>query len=320
MHWQNFNRRLRERNSKMNKEKKNHLEIFQKYLHAIPQLVLSNLMFAIPMLLSIGLVWIIESFTVQVVFIQFLPILLLMPFYCGLCKISKDVVIGKEVRGIRDFFKAVKANLKFSIIHGVIFYLVAMIDYFALLFYYQAGKYNGAMYIVFGLCLAVAIVSVFCLFYVPVITVTLDIPFKFIYKNAALMSIGELPKNLLALFSCAACIAIVTTLFSFTGNYVGAFVTVFILLIVILPVTMAYFITAIIYPSIDKLLIDKSGKNLKESNKSNPADRRELIQSMLEENPIDPAILEGDENELVFYGGKMIKRAKLIEMYKSVNE
>ena len=41
---------------------------------------------------------------------------------------------------------------------------------------------------------------------------------------------------------------------------------------------------------------------------------------MIEENPIDPAILEGDENELVFYGGKMIKRAKLIEMYKSVNE
>ena len=315
-----FTKAVTERNSEMNKEKKKFTGLFSKYLHSIPQLLLSNLMFAIPMLFSFALVWLIENFTAQIVFVQFLPIWLLMPFYCGLCKISKDIIIGKEVRGIRDFFKAVKSNLKFSVIHGFIFYIVALIDYFALIFYYQAGTYNGVMYIVFGLCLIVTILSLFCLFYVPIITVTLDIPFKYIYKNAALMSVGELPRNLLALLSCAACVAIVTTLFSFTGNYIGAFVTILILLIVILPVTVAYFITAILYPSIDKLLIDKSGKNLKEKINLETASRQELLQSMLEENPIDPAILEGDENELVFYGGKMIKRAKLIEMYKSANQ
>ncbi|MCQ4022533.1 MULTISPECIES: hypothetical protein [unclassified Ruminococcus] len=304
----------------MNKEKKKFSGIFQKYMHAIPQLVLSNLMFAVPMAISFGLVWLIESFTAQVVFIQFLPIFLLMPFYCGLCKVSKDIIIGKEVKGVRGFFKAVKANLKFSIIHGFIFYIVAMADYFALLFYYQAGTYNGAMYIVFGLCLVVAILSLFCFFYVPIITVTLDIRFKHIYKNAALMSVGELPKNLLALFACVACIAIVTTLFSFTGSFIGAFVFVILLLIFILPVTVAYFITAILYPSIDKLLVEKGGKNLKEKNNSESANRRELLIAQLEENPIDPSILEGDENELVFYDGKMIKRAKLIEIYKSANQ
>lgn len=304
----------------MKKEKKKFTGLFSKYLHFIPQLVLANLMFAIPMIISFALVWVIETFTAQIVFIQFLPIWFLMPFYCGLCKVAKDIIIGKEVKGVRPFLGAVKANLKYSIVHGFIFYIVALIDYFALIFYYQAGTYNAVMYVVFGLCVAVTILSVFCLFYVPVITVTLDIKLKYIYKNAALMSLGELPKNLLALLSCAACVAIVTTLFSFTGNYLGAFVTIMILLVVILPVTMAYVITAIIYPSIDKLLIEKDGKNLKDKLDPSTADTHALLVAQLEENPIDPAMLEGDENELVFYDGKMIKRAKLIEIYKSVNE
>ena len=48
--------------------------------------------------------------------------------------------------------------------------------------------------------------------------------------------------------------------------------------------------------------------------------RQDLLKRQFEENPIDPAILEGDENELVFYGGKMVKRATLIQMYKSIDE
>lgn len=304
----------------MNKEKKKFSGFFQKYIHALPQLILSNLMFAIPMAISFALVWVIEMFTNPVIFIRLLPIVILMPFYSGLCKVTKDVIIGKDVRGIKDFFKAVRDNLKYSIIHGLIFYIVAMADFFAVLFYYQAGTYNAAMYIVFGLCVAVAVLTVFCLFYVPLITVTLDIKFKYIYKNAALMSVGELPKNLLALLSFAFCLAIVTTLFALIGNFIGAIIFILILLVFILPVTVAYLINAIIYPSIDKLLIAKSGNNLKDKTTGDAVSRQELLKQQFEEKPIDPAILEGDENELVFYDGKMIKRAKLIEIYKSINE
>lgn len=302
----------------MNNVKKNYSGIFQKYLHSIPQMVLANLMFAIPMVVVLAIIVFFGQYAYP--FIQFLPLLLLMPFYCGLCKLTKDIVTGKEVRGIKDFFKAVKANLKFSIIHGIIFYFVGLIDFFALYFYYQASTYNNWLYIVFGLCVAITVVSVFCFFYVPLITVTLDIPLKYVYKNAVLMSIGELPKNLLALLSCVCCVAIVTTLFAFTGNYVGAIIIVLLLLILILPVTVSYFISAILYPSIKKMLITKDGENLKDKEKSAQTDYKELLRQQLEENPIDPAILEGDEDELIFYGGKMIKRSKLIEMYKTVNE
>lgn len=305
----------------MNKEKKKFSGSFQKYIHALPQLVLSNLMFAIPVALSVLLIWVVERFTNPVVFIRFLPIFILMPFYSGLCKVTKDVIIGKSVKGIHDFFKAVRDNLKYSIIHGVIFYIVAMADYFAVIFYYQVAIRSAVMYIFFGLCVAVAILSLFCFFYVPIITVTLDIKFKYIYKNAALMSVGELPRNLLALLACVCCVAIVTTLFAFTGSFVGAIIFLAIIICLILPVTFAYFINAILYPSVDKLLIAKSGNNLKETEKNDDAAMRmEKLKQQFEEKPIDPEILKGDENELVFYDGKMIKRSKLIEIYNSMDE
>ena len=275
------------------------------------------MMFAIPMVIVLAAVWLIQYLTTAVVFISFLPIFLLMPFYCGLCKVTKDIASGKEnVKGIKTFFKGVKENFKFSILHGLIFYLVAMIDYFAVVFYYNASQVSGFMYLVLGLCIAISIISVFCLFYVPLITVTLDIKFRYVYKNALLMSLGELPKNLLALLSCACCVAIVTFLFTATGNFIGAVVSIIILMIFVLPATVSYFINAILYPAIDSLLV-KREKNLKdEPEKEN---YKSLLKKQLEENPIDPSILEGDENELVFYDGKMVKRSSLIEIYKSVN-
>lgn len=305
-----------------NKKEKKYTGIFQKYMRSFPQLVLSNIMFAIPMAISFVIVWLLNNSIGSVgfmeVFVKFLPVFLLMPFYCGLCKVTKDVFVGKDIRGVKDFFKGVKSNLKFSILHGLIFYIVALIDYFALLFYYQAGGYNSMMYIVFALCIAVTVLTVFCFFLVPLITVTLDIKFKYIYKNAALMSIGELPKNLFALLVCVASIAISTTLFAFTGSYEGAVVVILLLLIFILPVTVVYFINGILYPSIDKLLVVEGAE--KEKAPVDKTQQQRILKEHFEENPIDPSVLEGDENELVFYDGKMIKRSKLIEIYKSIEE
>lgn len=305
------------RTKKRSKIRGKYAGIFQKFFRNLPQLILANLMFAIPMIISFVIVWLIQRFLTTAVIIEFLPILLLMPFYCGLCKVTKDIAIGKEVKGISAFFKGVKANLKYSILHGVIFYIVALMDYFADIFYYGASQYNAAMYIVFGLCVAVTVFTIFCFFFVPLITVTVDLKFKHIYKNAALMAIGELPKCLLASLSVVCCIAIVTALFSLMGSYLGALLFVLFLLVFILPATISYFINAILYPSIEELLISKD--NLKDK-PTEGMSCEELLKIQFEENPIDPAILEGDENELVFYGGKMVKRSTLIEMYKSIDK
>lgn len=315
---------MKKQGQRENKKEKKYTGIFQKYMRSFPQLVLSNIMFAIPMIISFVIVWLLNNSIGSVgfmgVFVKFLPVFLLMPFYCGLCKVTKDVFVGKEIRGVKDFFKGIKSNLKFSVLHGLIFYIIALIDYFALLFYYQAGGYNHVMYIVFALSIVVTVLTVFCFFLVPIITVTLDIKLKYIYKNAALMSIGELPKNLFALLVCVSSIAISTTMFAFTGNYGGAVVVILLLLIFIFPVTVAYFVNGILYPSIDKLLVIEGAENEKDKMPVGKKERQRLLREHFEENPIDPAVLDGDENELVFYDGKMMKRSKLIEIYKSINE
>ncbi len=302
------------------KNKGKYAGAFKKYTQSLPALVMANILFAIPLFIFFALIILVENVATPIVPIRFLPIFLLMPFYCGLCKVTKDIASGKEnVQGAKTFFKGLKDNFKFSVLHGLIFYIVSMIDFFSLVFYYQAGRTNGFMYIGFGLAVAITVVSVFCLFYVPIITVTLDIPFRYVYKNSLLMSIGELPKNFIALIACVACVAIVTTLFTFTGNYIGAYVSIIILMLFIVPATLSYVISAILYPSIESILIEK-GDHIKNEPDPDKMSREDMLKKQLEENPIDPSILEGDENELVFYGGKMVKRSSLIEIYKTVNK
>lgn len=294
----------------MNAAKRKSFDIFPKYMRSLPQFVLSNLMFAMPMAASFLIVWLIEKFTVPVIFIRFLPILTLTPFYCGLCKITKDAISGRKIDGIKDFFRALASNLKSAVLHGIIFYVVSIIDYFSIVFYYRAAARSSAMYILLGVCVALAIITVFCFFYVSLITVTLDIKFKYIYKDAFFMSIGELPRNFLALLSCSACAAIVTMLFTLTGTFIGAVIFLVILLIFILPVTVSYFVNATLYPSVYRLLI------CNEEAASTDCDVQ--LMQQFETKPIDSRLLQGDEDELVFYDGKMIKRSKLIEIYKSI--
>ena len=95
-------------------------------------------------------------------------------------------------------------------------------------------------------------------------------------------------------------------------------VVILLLLIFILPVTVVYFINGILYPSIDKLLVVEGAE--KEKAPVDKTQQQRILKEHFEENPIDPSVLEGDENELVFYDGKMIKRSKLIEIYKSIEE
>lgn len=284
--------------------------LFKKF----PALLIANLLFAAPLAVSGLIVWLIGAYVIPLnIFIQLLPVLICMPFYAGVTQVTRDLLRDGKVRPLQAFWKGLKNNFRQFLVHGVIMYLAILIDYFSIVFYYAAAQTNGMFYILFGFCLVVLLFLVFLFFYVPVITVTIDLKLRFIYKNAALMALWELPSNLLALLGLIVLVALVSTIFMLTGNYTANLIIAGVLLLLVLPAFMSTIINYFVYPKIQAVLVEGEKRAAKDKQEKEPAALEEELQDPASEEVLREKA-KGSE-EYVYHNGRMIKRSLLEEYY-----
>lgn len=283
------------------------------YFKNFKVLLLTNLIFAVPLAVSVGITALIVMLSGRSdIFIIILPVLLCFPFYAGVTQVTKDIVKGCSVQPLKAFIKGLKNNYKFFIVHGIALYLCILITYFSVTLYWFAAQQNPVLYFFFGLSVIIGIILLFTMYLVPLITVTIDVPLKYIYKNSFLMAFGELPSNLLITFILAAIFLMFLTISLFMANPVIGLVVLGIFSLLIIPVTVSFIINGKLYPKIKKLFKIEDGNKIDEETNQEDLDIKDI--------PVMKNSKLGSDDEYVFYNGRMIKRSVLNKKIKEQNE
>ncbi len=296
----------------------------------IPKLLLTNLLFALPFAVCFGIFYFINVITnINSNFILFLTAIPLFPFYAGVTQVTAHMVRGEEnIDVFSNFVSGVKENFKRFIVHGVVFYAAIFFSYYSIVLYSGFGKTNNIFYALLGLCILITVIFLFMFYYVPSMTVTFDISMKNIYKNSALMSLGELKHNLLATFGIIILALICATVLFCCQNVIALIIATVALALLIVPSFMSFIINSAIYKNMFSMIATKDERSQVIDKKMENRRNGQFIDNF--ETDKKPSVAQDfsgveidetkDGNEYIYYNGKMIKRSVLLKLKKEAEE
>ncbi len=310
-------------------------KVFTNFFQSFPKLVLTNLLFAVPLAVISGVFYALSSISAippaAAMFIRLLAIIPVFPFYAGVTQVTAHLVMGeKDIKVTGDFFAAVKENFKRFLVHGTVLYAAVIFSYFSISFYSAMIGENPAMFAPMIISIVVAVFMLFMFFYIPPMTVTFDLPMKTIYKNSLLMSFGELVKNFIALFAIFMVFIFSSTLlFACMGNAAAIIIVTILLAAAFVPAVTAFFINSAVYERMYYMVIDNTAEIRNIENKIEETRQKKEPKKFDSESVIDEFSeklknFDIDENadgdEYLFFEGRMIKRSVLIKMKNEVLE
>ncbi len=301
-------------------------------------MVLVNLIFAVPLLGSVALSYVICKYLIPIVPIALpLAFIFASPFYSGVVVLSRDFSQNiKPDRLLHTYFKAVKENgLKF-LLGGIFMYIAFVGCYFSVSLYSTfAMGLSWVFYIMLFFSVIICIFFLFMFYALPLMTVSFDLKQKDIYKNSALMTFGEIKQNFFATISTVAYLAVVLLpiiIISYLASVLPADTVKLLLIIygafalgVLIPSPCTMIISNYLYPNMRSVI---AGDDISESNSSAPepdirprGENSDTPQSSNSKPQVDvQELLQGDPDEYVFYQGKMIKRRILADKFNSEEE
>lgn len=222
-------------------------------------LIKLNLLFAIPVAVSLALVFCLSSVT-KFAALADLPFLLISPFVAGLTFVTRNYAREEHAFIFWDFRDAVKNNWKAFLINGAICYAFYFILSVAINYYSSMSKTNSIFLVAMIICIALSILFVFAQYYVPVMLVTFDLTLRQVYKNALIFAILGIWRNLLLTV-----LLLLLGFLLYLSQIMPLTIIIAILLLVFLLFSYVMFLVNFtVYPLIDKMMIKPYQKKLKE--------------------------------------------------------
>ena len=129
-----------------------------------------------------------------------IPIVTIGPATCGLVYILRNFANEKPVFMVSDFFDAFKSNFKQGFVIGLFDLLTTGIVSVALIWYIANQQLSIAMAIPLVICIIVEVLLMFMRFYTYLMTVTVELPIKYILKNSFIFAFLGLKSNLISGF------------------------------------------------------------------------------------------------------------------------
>lgn len=304
-------------------------KFFSLLFHNFSKLLLTNVLFGIPLSLFFGIFWLINTLSgLNSIFILFLTVIPLFPFYAGVVQVTSHIVRGeKSINVAKDFISGVKSNFLRFFVHGIVFYLAIFFSYYSIVLYSKMGEQNGTFYALLAVCILISVFFLFVFFYVPPMTVTFDISMKNIYKNSALMTFGELKHNIFAVFGLFILFLVCVTVLFCCYTEIAVTIATIVLMLFFVPSVMSFIINSAVYRCMYSIIAEKDKKSAGIDKKM---ENRRKGQFFDEEDDDSPSIIEDfnnveideskDGDEYIFYNGKMIKRSVLIKLKKDAQK
>ena len=293
----------------MEKQKMGIARFFTGYLKNLHKILLTNILFAVPLAGFTALFFWLNSLLHPLFdMVLFLAVIFVYPFFAGVTAVTRNIAREDEdVRVIKTYFSAIRDNLKYFIVHGVVLYFAIFFSYASLTYYWKMAQSNSVFLGVFIVTAIIVLAAVFVFYSVPVMTVTFDLSLKDIYKNSFLMSFGELKNNLLASLGLFLLALFCATIFITVPSFTILLITMAVLALLVIPATASFIINFYIFKDMMTMIGEEA----------EPSDTDAAI-SPAESVKLDFSSLDLDEKkdgeEYLFFNGKMIKRKVLIKM------
>lgn len=297
-------------------------EFFTNFFHNLPKLLLTNLLFAVPFAVFFGIFYLIQTYVFKSIFVLFLTVIPLFPFYAGVTQVTAHMARKEEnVDVLHNFITGVKENFLRFLFHGFVLFIAIVFSYFSITLYITlATATSRFFYVLLVISIIIAIIFMFAFFYLPSMTVTFDLSMKNIYKNSMLMTFGEIKHNLLATFGLFILALVCATALFCCGDGIALVIVTVILALFIVPSVMSYIINCAVYDNMYLMITNSKKKTQEIDRKLENRRNGQLFDDEPEKSfvPDDFNDLEIDDSkdgdEYIFYNGKMVKRSVLISL------
>ena len=287
------------------------VRFFNLYFSGFGQLVLANL-FLLPFdLLAAGSLFLTYHFLGGINIVAAAASLIILNIgMSGTALICRYICEEKEFSAFAAFKKGLKDNSVQFLLHGIIFFAVFAVSYFSVILYYNGTKTNAVFWLPLIITALIAAAALFALYYPNVMTVTMDIPMKDIYRNCLLFSFGELKNNLMATAALLILGAVIFTIAYIINNMLVILVILGALQIFVIPSTVQYIITFYVYDDMVGIL-DETRRNRRDDEDEEEKASAKPVLNKEEAEDISRILPDEDKDEYIFYNGRMIKRSEI---------
>lgn len=300
--------------------------LLDKFKSNFGRLILTNLIFALPFGIALCGVYLLDHFLVHIAPLTLpLVFVLVSPFYPGVVVLTRNFSTGKYDKGIfKTYLRAVKENWYKFLLCGVLLYIACVGGYFSISGYIAfASGISWMFYILLFFSVLICLFLLFMFFCLVLMIPSFELKLKDAFKNSALSVFGEFKECLLSLLSIIVYLAVVLmpiiVFFNLAGTLTVELVKILLVsytvlvLLVLIPAPCQFLICHCIYPKMFEAVAGEKKAKTEES-------QNREIQSVSIDATDKPdgleELLEGDDEEYIFYNGKMIKRGLLKKLLK----
>lgn len=302
--------------------------LFKKLKKNYGKLLLINLIFSIPLGASIGIAYLINMLVHMDLLIYPLALVFSAPFYPGVVVLSRDISEGTfKGEYLKRYLEVSKENWHKFLLSGVFLYIAFEICYLGIYMYMgMAAKYGWVFYIPMAFSVLIMLFFLFLFYGVFLMIPSFELKIRSVYKNSALSTFGELKGNFMAtlciiiylLVLCLPFIVISYLASVLPAPVVIAMLTAYVILAVVflLPAPCSMIISHYRYK--DMLRIIAGVKQESEETTEERADKvkEEVKEELADGNEDIEKLLNGNDDDYVFYKGKMIKRGLLRKLHE----
>lgn len=289
-------------------EKQKRLQtFFANYFDNFGKIFTVNILISLPFLIFGGIITLISYFIGVInIFICFLLIPLMSPFFAGITYICKKVTLNQPFRPVKDFVKGIKDNWKYFLINSFILYAI-MSGLWLTFSFYRNNLSNPAIIAAFVFSVIFTVYFMFMEFLIPVMTVSVELKFVEILKNSVVLALAGFINNLKTIISIMLVISVIFTIFQLTNNIIAGLIITGILFITLLPTFCVYIVTFNSYQTVEKYVITPYAEaHISEKVKK----EKEEAVSEIDMNEL-AELANGNPDEYVFVNGRMIKRSAI---------
>ena len=307
-----------------NGRKKLKIEVFfELFFGNFKRILTANLLFAIPSAaVFVGYYFLYtalfdDSSVLSIIFLLS-SIILLYPFYAGVVMIVRNIVKGDGQAGaVKTYFTAVRQNSLPFLLHGFFVYAATVFSYFAIPFYIRMLSASWIMYGALFFCILVVLMALYASFYLPLMSLTYDIKFRYLYKNCFLMSFGEFKHNLAATFAIMILFGVCLTLTIVVKSVTVLLIVLSALWALFLPAAFTFCYTFFIYQGMVDTIASKDDVSRELSDRISELQTAKPKPALEEEDfsDIDISRLK-DTDDFIFHNGRMVKQSTLLKILR----
>lgn len=287
------------------KRKYGFVDFFGGYIDNLGQLTIVNLIFCVPMIFFIGILYLLNMAGFVNLPIILLAIPFMSPFLAGLFYVVLKVTRQEKIKPVRDFVKGIKENARYFLINSVIVYIITFGLSLAFSLYYSA---ESNVFLILSFIFTIIFTVFFVFMENSILTMTVSVELKFfdMIKNSVVLVPGGFLNHLKVLLSFIA-LAIFMLTFNMFSRGILRIVMIVIPFLLFLPVFSAYIIVFLTYQSVEMRVIEPFQPQ--DENKGKDDDyMADMNTEELEK------LAQGDPDEFVYLNGKMLRRSAIKKM------